>query len=87
MCLEDGSYTKLRELSVAYTFDQAWVAQRLGLSSLNVRVAGRNLKTWTDYTGYDPETNLGGAIQKTRGMDYFNMPQTRSFVVTVTLNR
>jgi len=86
-CLEDGSYTKLREISVAYTLDSPWVSQRLSLSSLNVRVSGRNLKTWTDYTGYDPETNLGGAIQKTRGMDYFNMPQTRSFVLTVTLNR
>ena len=29
----------------------------------------------------------GGAVQKTRGMDYFNMPQTRSFVFTVNLNR
>jgi hypothetical protein len=50
-------------------------------------VAGRNLHTWTNYDGYDPETNLGGSIQKTRGMAYFNMPQTRSLVITVGLNR
>jgi TonB-linked SusC/RagA family outer membrane protein len=86
-CMEDGSYVKLREISVAYTLTQPWVAARLGLSSIDLRVAGRNLMTWTDYTGYDPETNLGGAIQRTRGMDYFNMPQTRSFVFTVGLNR
>jgi TonB-linked SusC/RagA family outer membrane protein len=85
--LEDGSYVKLRELSLGYTLDNAWVRNTLGLTSLDVRVAGRNLKTWTDYTGYDPETNLGGAIQNTRGYDYFNMPQTRSFVFTVNLNR
>jgi TonB-linked SusC/RagA family outer membrane protein len=84
---EDGSYVKLREVSLGYTFDTDWVRQTLGLTSLDLRVAGRNLKTWTDYTGYDPETNLGGAIQNTRGMDYFNMPQTRSFVFTVNLNR
>jgi TonB-linked SusC/RagA family outer membrane protein len=86
LCMEDGSYVKLRELSVAYTFASRWLARTAGLSSVNVRVAGRNLHTWTDYTGYDPETNLGGSIQKTRGMDYFNMPQTRSFVMSVTLN-
>ena len=85
--IEDGSYVKLRELSLGYTLDNAWVRRALGLTSLELRVAGRNLKTWTDYTGYDPETNLGGAIQNTRGYDYFNMPQTRSFVFTVNLNR
>jgi TonB-linked SusC/RagA family outer membrane protein len=84
---EDGSYVKLRELSLGYTLDTDWVRRTIGLTSLDLRVAGRNLKTWTDYTGYDPETNLGGAIQNTRGMDYFNMPQTRSFVFTVNLNR
>ena len=85
--IEDGSYVKLRELSLGYTLDNAWVRSTLGLTSLDLRVAGRNLKTWTDYTGYDPETNLGGAIQNTRGYDYFNMPQTRSYVFTVNLNR
>ncbi len=85
--IEDGSYVKLRELSLGYTLDNSWIRSTLGLTSLDVRVAGRNLKTWTDYTGYDPETNLGGAIQNTRGYDYFNMPQTRSYVFTVNLNR
>jgi hypothetical protein len=51
-----------------------------------VRIAGRNLHTWTNYTGYDPETNLGGSVIATRGRDYFNMPQTRSFVFSLTLN-
>jgi TonB-linked SusC/RagA family outer membrane protein len=86
-CIEDGGYVKLRELSLGYTVDMDWVRRAIGLTSLDLRVAGRNLKTWTDYTGYDPETNVGGAIQNTRGMDYFNMPQTRSFVFTVNLNR
>ena len=54
---------------------------------IDLRVSGRNLFTWTDYTGYDPEVNLGGAIQATRGMDYFTMPQTRAFLFSVTLNR
>jgi hypothetical protein len=59
----------------------------MGLSSLDVRVAGRNLHTWTKYTGLDPETSLGGALSKVGGADYFNLPQTRSIVFTVGLNR
>jgi len=85
--MEDAGFVKLREISVAYTFEGPWVERTLGFHSLEVRVAGRNLHTWTKYTGFDPETNLGGSVQSTRGLDYFNMPQTRSFVFSLTLNR
>jgi outer membrane receptor protein involved in Fe transport len=86
-CVEDGGFVKLRELSFAYTFDQPWVARALGMTSLDLRVAGRNLMTWTKYTGFDPETSLGGASARIGGQDYFNLPLTRSFVLTIGLNR
>ncbi|HET7549750.1 MAG TPA: SusC/RagA family TonB-linked outer membrane protein [Gemmatimonadaceae bacterium] len=85
--VEDGSYTKLREISVAYTFDQPWVSRSLGLSTIDLRVSGRNLHTWTDYRGIDPEANLGGAAVLIQGVDYFNNPQTRSIVVSIGLNK
>jgi len=88
-CIEDAGFVKLREISVAYTLDAPWVQRSLGFSSIDIRVSGRNLKTWTNYTGYDPETNLGGTISSgagAGGVDYFNNPQTRSFVFSVTLN-
>ncbi len=85
--LEDASFVKLREISVAYTFDQAWVNQSIGFSSMEVRVAARNIHTWTDYTGIDPETSLLGSASAVRGIDYFNNPQTRSFIFSLTLNR
>ena len=88
-CIEDGGFVKLREVSLTYTLDAPWVQRSLGFSSIDLRVSGRNLKTWTNYTGYDPETNLGGAISANAGaggVDYFNNPQTRSFVFSVTLN-
>lgn len=84
--IEDGSYVKLREISLSYMMDQPFV-RGLGLSSIDIRVAGRNLKTWTDYTGIDPETNLGGAEVANQGIDYFNNPQTRAFVLSFGLNR
>jgi TonB-linked SusC/RagA family outer membrane protein len=86
-CIENSGFVKLREISVGYTLNFPWVQRALGFSTIDLRVSGRNLKTWTDYTGYDPETNLGGSIQATRGIDYFLMPQTRSFLFSVTLNR
>ena len=85
--IEDGSFVKLREIAVSYRFDQPWVNRTLGLTSLDLRLAGRNLKTWTDYTGIDPETNLGGAEVNLQGIDYFNNPVTRIWVLTLGLNR
>jgi TonB-linked SusC/RagA family outer membrane protein len=84
---ESGSFVKLREISVGYTLTGGFVSRALGLTSMDLRVAGRNLAVWTNYTGADPETNLSGADTGARGIDWFNNPQTRSFVFSVTLNR
>jgi hypothetical protein len=86
-CLENAGFVKLREISAAYTFDGAWVNRLLNLSTMTVRVAGRNLKTWTKYQGLDPETNVAGPFEQVGAADYFNLPLTRSFVVSVSLNR
>ena len=86
-CIEDAGFVKLREISLTYTLDAAWVMRTIGVSSVDIRVAARNLHTWTKYTGYDPETSLGGAVAPVTGVDYFNNPQTRSFVFTFTFNR
>ncbi|MDQ6828341.1 MAG: TonB-dependent receptor, partial [Gemmatimonadota bacterium] len=85
--VEDAGYVKLREISVAYTLDRAFVKRLFGLSSIDLRVAGRNLKTWTNYQGIDPESNLAGASGFIQGFDWFNNPQTRSVVLSVGLNR
>jgi TonB-linked SusC/RagA family outer membrane protein len=84
---ESGSFVKLREVAVGYTFTGGFVSRSLGLSSMDLRVSGRNLAVWTNYTGADPETSLGGADTGARGIDWFNNPQTRSFVFSLTLNR
>lgn len=85
--VEDGSFVKWRELSVTYTLDLARLSPRLGFRTADLRIAGRNLHTWTKYSGMDPEADLGGAEWLTSGIDYFNTPQTRSLVLSVSLNR
>jgi len=61
--VEDGSFVKLRELSASYSFPQNFIRSlpfmRTG-QSLKVALIGRNLKTWTKYTGFDPEASSVG---------------------------
>ncbi|HEX4633525.1 MAG TPA: SusC/RagA family TonB-linked outer membrane protein, partial [Gemmatimonadales bacterium] len=51
--IEPAGYVKLREIAIAYTFSEDWVSRALGFRAIDVRVAGRNLVTWTKYTGID----------------------------------
>lgn len=85
--VEDGGYAKLRELSMSYNLKTDWLNRGFGFESVDLRIAGRNLHTWTKYDGIDPETNLAGAEVLVRGIDYFNNPQTRSVVFSIGLNR
>ena len=52
--IEDASYVKLREVSATYTLPDGF-ARRLGAHGAQFSIAGRNLHTWTKYTGLDPE--------------------------------
>ncbi|MFA0962313.1 SusC/RagA family TonB-linked outer membrane protein [Roseivirga sp. BDSF3-8] len=54
--LEDGDFTRLRNLQIGYTFPQT-LSERWGMEKLRVYVNGTNLLTITDYSGYTPEIN------------------------------
>ncbi len=81
---EDASFIKLREISMSYRLQNQFV-RRLGLSDVVFQLSGRNLATWTDYTGFDPDTNRRQATSQ-RDSDYFNQPQTKSYAFTVYVN-
>jgi len=78
--IEKGSYVRLREVSLSYTFPLQFV----GMQSATVTLTGRNLKLWTDYTGNDPESNLTGPSNG-QGLDYFNNPTTKSYILSIQL--
>jgi TonB-linked SusC/RagA family outer membrane protein len=82
--IEDASYIKLREVAVSYTFRHPFI-KSVGLDNIRVRLSGQNLVTWTDYTGYDPETNRRQSSGE-RGGDYFNQPQVRTYMMTFYFN-
>ncbi len=81
--IEDGSYIKLKELSITYSINPKALS-KTPIYGLDISFIGRNLWLNTDYTGVDPETSLTGA-NNSQGMDYFNMPGTRSYGVSLKL--
>lgn len=84
--LEDATNTRLREVSIGYSFKEGFVSRIAGSRQLDVKLSGRNLKLWSDYSGFDPEANLGGAANANRGIDWFNAPLARAVVFSIALH-
>jgi TonB-linked SusC/RagA family outer membrane protein len=79
--IESGTYVKLKELSVNYTFtrDQLRSVGLGKIAELRLGVIGRNLFTITNYSGYDPEVaGLQGDPFQVK-IDWFQYPQFRTF--------
>jgi hypothetical protein len=80
--IEDASFTKLRELAFSVQAPDSWV-RAFGGHNMELTVAGRNLHTWTNYTGFDPEINsTPGANFSTS--DFLTLPPTRNWTVRLT---
>ena len=78
--IDNGSYTKLREVSLNYNLPR-FVKQ---ISGLNLSLIGRNLYSWDKYSGFDPETNAGGNNDLIRAIDFGNVPIPRTYQVKLT---
>ena len=81
--IEDASYMKLREIAISYHFGSVKIGY-LGDPNLTVRISAQDLKTWTNYSGWDPETNM--YQDRISGEDYFNQPQTWRANMAIQLN-
>lgn len=77
----DGTWVRLRELNVSYSLPSKLLQKSNFVRSLSIYFTGRNLALYTKYPGVDPETSLTGAGSNVTGFDYFNMPNTMSFIV------
>jgi TonB-linked SusC/RagA family outer membrane protein len=81
--VEDASYMKLREMSLTYN-----VGTVAGQGNWTVGVTGRNLHTWTNYRGYDPEVGRAAGTELNNaalvGVDYFGFPNLRTFTLTLS---
>ena len=86
--LEDAGFLKLREISVSYTLPRSLTQSIFSSLTQDIRVelSGRNLKTWTPYTGYDPEVSNFSNQNIGRFQDVTPYPPSRSFFVSVSAN-
>jgi TonB-linked SusC/RagA family outer membrane protein len=82
--VEDAGFVKLRELSVRYRLGgkALGVLSRARVSGATVSLIGRNLLTFTDYKGYDPEVGVGNTIVR---LDSFAYPRYRTITGSVEL--
>lgn len=76
--IDDGSFVKLREISLSYNFGKLKF-----FNDLTVSASGRNLISWDNYRGYDPEVNAGGQSNLLRGIDFGAVPIPRTFSFNV----
>src|SRR6266550_1617633 len=81
--IEDGGFTKVREVSVTFFAPTAW-SHALGASDLSFAIVGRNLATWTKYRGVDPELNEAGQNNFTTA-DFLTQPPVRYFIGRVNI--
>lgn len=84
--LQDGSYVKLREVTLGYHVPSSVVAKYFPRASdLQLNLSGRNLKMWSDYWGVDPEVNNFGNANVARQVDLAPFPATKSFFFGVSV--
>ena len=87
--LKDGSYLRLNNLTLGYSFDtqsMAWASN--WLQELRLSFTGQNLFVITDYDGYDPEVNQDSSTNgiQSFGIDKFAYPKAKTFVFGVNVS-
>ena len=85
--VEDGSYLRVRDISLSYNFDQD-VLDAVNISGLRLYANLKNWFTITDYSGYSPEVNRNindESVALTQGVDYGSFPQAKSFSVGLNI--
>ncbi len=81
--IEDGSFVKLRELSLAYNFN--FDNSKL-FKSMTVSFVGRNLLSFDNYSGWDPEVSSFGQRNGVRGMDFNEVPIPRTYQLGLNIS-
>jgi TonB-linked SusC/RagA family outer membrane protein len=84
--IDDGGYTKWRELSITLEIPNTWRFLRLGSAQgASISLSGRNLKTWTKYPGLDPEI-VESATSNFNQSEFNTQPLPRFYTLRFNLN-
>jgi len=82
--LEDGSFLRLKTLTLGYTLPAA-ASGRIGISKLRIYAQATNLLTFTNYGGLDPEVSSQSNNQNTAGYDWATVPQPKTYQIGASL--
>ena len=82
--IENGSYLKLKNASLGYTFSNDLLS-KIHAKQLRVYVSAQNLFTITKYTGQDPEVNFYDNDNTKQGIDYGTYPSVRTFLAGLSI--
>ncbi len=83
--VEDGSFLRLNTISLGYTLPKSLV-EKAKIGNMRVYATVYNLKTWTNYSGFDPEVNTRPNGNLTPGIDWGAYPRNMSFVFGLNLS-
>jgi TonB-dependent starch-binding outer membrane protein SusC len=78
--VEDGSFIRLKNIRLSYELPVTLIS-KAGMKRLELFVAGKNLLTFTSYSGIDPEVNYNGLNAIALGTDFFTCPQSKSLLI------
>ena len=78
--VEDGSFLRLKNIRLSYEMPAGLIG-RAGLTRLQIFIAGKNMLTFTRYSGMDPEVNYNGLNAIALGTDFFTCPQSKSILI------
>ncbi|MEJ7812491.1 MAG: SusC/RagA family TonB-linked outer membrane protein [Gemmatimonadaceae bacterium] len=82
--IEDGSYLRIGEVTLGYRLPARWSAA-LRMESARLYVSGRNLHTFTNYSGYNPDVNSAGSdANVVMGTDYYAYPIPRTYTIGIS---
>jgi len=82
--LEDGSYLRLKNVSLGYNLPQT-ITSKLKVSRIKVYVSATNLLTFTKYSGSDPEVSTLDGSVSAQGIDLNTLPQVRTIAGGITV--
>ena len=83
--LEDGSYIRFQLLTLAYHFPGEMLG-RLKMKGLRIYVSGKNLLTFTSYSGFDPEVGRFGTSNIRQGYDLGGYPTARTYLAGISID-
>jgi len=83
--IEDGTYVRLQNILLSYTFPTEWT-RKVRMERLRLYVNAQNVKTWTDYSGYDPEIGAFNQDPLLQNVDMGRYPTPRVFTFGVDVD-